>query len=1200
MRSSSWMTIGFVLILGSYHPGASLEKARAVSGRAAQARDLSLILMNHADVRSANEARDFVTAAGGRVAILVPPHAMLAWIPVELANRLIGRYGIESIVSDPIDPATVKYPDPESRRAVDLFNSIKSSTLLGSDGGPPPGARAQQGQPLINDTRHVPGARAAAAGNSDSMNGTVAVALLFLESDGTIDPNNYTWTDAAHTQIFNQVGTALSWWSSQASAYGANVTFTLVDYPPTLAAMHQGYEPILHSSDQDALWINAVMGNLGFNSGDAFNRTEAFNVSLKSSQGTNWAYSAIIGYNPSPAPSTFTDGYFAYAYLGGPYTQLLYRNDGWGIDQFGLVLTHETGHIFWACDEYFAPGYGGCTSCGICDLSGPRPTITNANCEYCNPNSLPCMMRENAYSLCAYTPQQIGWSLPSGFDYSLSNSGNVTVTQGSGGSTTISNSLNAGSPSAVQLSLFGLPNGASASFSPGICSPSCSSTLSIGTSGSTPPGTYPIIVTGYPFNKSTQFNLIVNPTPFNYSLTNSGSISVTPGNAGANTVTATISAGATQSVSFSASGLPSGAIATFGPGSCSPTCSSSLAITTSGSTPLGTFPVTVTGAPLNRTTQFNLVVSPQPFGYTLSNSGNLSITQGSGASNSITATLTSGAAQTVSFSASGLPAGVSADFSPASCSPNCSSTLTLNASGSTPPGNYSITVTGSPLNQITQFSLGVSPSSNTGCAMTTAIQGALEASDLLALAYRFRDEVLGRTLHGQSYIRRFYDNSPELVRLMLSDPGLLLEVQGAVLRYQPVIAGLVNQGRAVGRLPDLRQVDGLLRQFAEKGSSRLQSAVAPLRRDLRDPRVQSEFGIRFAPAHASVTVLESRSGKSPSARAASKPGLESALLVTDYSNHALRVYVGQPDGRLHLSQSVPVGDGPGAMVTGDFNGDGWADAVTVNELSRDLTIVFGKALGGFDRGSSFSAGSSPSVAVAADLNSDGALDLAVGDAIDNEVRVLLGRGDGSFQRGPAVAVGDTPSGIVAGDYNSDGFLDLAISNFGSGDIWICLGRGNGSFTRSGVVSAGDGPIGLQRLDSQPPASTGLVAAGFASNTVLILRTDALGRISVNQNLPAGEGPVAVAQGEIVPGRRGLAAANLISGEVSVFLENASGLFERKAQYVITPSPVSIAWADVDGDGWRDLVVLDLDGVTLRVLLNRKDGTFRTPSATTRN
>ena len=72
----------------------------------------------------------------------------------------------------------------------------------------------------------------------------------------------------------------------------------------------------------------------------------------------------------------------------------------------------------------------------------------------------------------------------------------------------------------------------------------------------------------------------------------------------------------------------------------------------------------------------------------------LSVVQGNSVTDGITATLVSGNPASVSFSASSLPAGVSAGFSPSSCTATCSTTLTLSISAMASPGTYNIVVTG--------------------------------------------------------------------------------------------------------------------------------------------------------------------------------------------------------------------------------------------------------------------------------------------------------------------------------------------------------------------------------------------------------------------------------------------------------------------------------------------------------------------------
>jgi hypothetical protein len=106
------------------------------------------------------------------------------------------------------------------------------------------------------------------------------------------------------------------------------------------------------------------------------------------------------------------------------------------------------------------------------------------------------------------------------------------------------------------------------------------------------------------------------PTPaptFDFSLTNGGDKSVTQGQSLTNTITVTLTTGLSQGVSLSTSGLlPSGTTFSFTPStSCKPTCSLTLNIVTTDSTPAATYTIIVagTGGGLSRTTSFTLTVN---------------------------------------------------------------------------------------------------------------------------------------------------------------------------------------------------------------------------------------------------------------------------------------------------------------------------------------------------------------------------------------------------------------------------------------------------------------------------------------------------------------------------------------------------------------------------------------------------------------
>lgn len=124
------------------------------------------------------------------------------------------------------------------------------------------------------------------------------------------------------------------------------------------------------------------------------------------------------------------------------------------------------------------------------------------------------------------------------------------------------------------------------------------------------PYAYPSPAYSYQYQYQSEY-----PTPvaaFNYSLSNGGTLTIpkNSGNAyGQASITKTLVAGTSESVSLSLSGVPDGVSYSLANGTCSPTCTSTITFTVSSETAVGTYSITVTGTPLSKTTSFSLVVA---------------------------------------------------------------------------------------------------------------------------------------------------------------------------------------------------------------------------------------------------------------------------------------------------------------------------------------------------------------------------------------------------------------------------------------------------------------------------------------------------------------------------------------------------------------------------------------------------------------
>ncbi|MCK5172056.1 MAG: hypothetical protein KAR47_01610, partial [Planctomycetes bacterium] len=200
--------------------------------------------------------------------------------------------------------------------------------------------------------------------------------------------------------VFNEIVAGLNWWVTQ-GGLTANLTF----YYDQQFNIPTQYEPITMNGigDQET-WLGDIFQNMGYTNGDRFDRAYEYINHLRDTLETDWCYTYIVVDSLNDSDGKFADGYFGWAYLGGPYSVMTYDNDGWGISRMSLVTTHETGHIFLAADEYCQPGYACCDFGYYGYLFG-----YNGNCETGNPSSVPCMMRSNEDAICSYTIKQIGW-----------------------------------------------------------------------------------------------------------------------------------------------------------------------------------------------------------------------------------------------------------------------------------------------------------------------------------------------------------------------------------------------------------------------------------------------------------------------------------------------------------------------------------------------------------------------------------------------------------------------------------------------------------------------------------------------------------------------------------------------------------------------------------------------------------------------
>jgi hypothetical protein len=327
------------------------------------------------------------------------------------------------------------------------------------------------------------------------------------------------------------------------------------------------------------------------------------------------------------------------------------------------------------------------------------------------------------------------------------------------------------------------------------------------------------------------------------------------------------------------------------------------------------------------------------------------------------------------------------------------------------------------------------------------------------------------------------------------------------------------------------------------------------------------------------------------------------LAVVDSYNGKVTILLNQGPGTFLTPTTIVAGPDPAAVVAGDFNGDGKQD-LAVGDSLGEVAVHLGNGDGSFQAAICSGAGGASALAVG-DFNRDGKLDIVTANGPGTgAVFVVLGNGDGSFQPVVSYATGPGPVAVAVGDFNGDGKPDLAVADSGApftigGGVSILLGNGDGTFQPATTYDTGPDFVSVAIGDFNGDGKQDLAAAANSYSTmgVRVFQGKGDGSFGLGGFFAAGADPAAVAVGDFNgDGKPDVAVADSgsysIPGGLDVLLGNGDATFQVPHRYAKGTKPVSVAAADLNGDGHLDLVAGNGIAGDLTVLQGKGNGNFK--------
>ena len=191
--------------------------------------------------------------------------------------------------------------------------------------------------------------------SSEFMIGNISVGIFFIESNATNPPgeNAEDWNSTELQLARNEILDGFHWWEMRAAENHTTINFSWEFHEK----VNVSSEPIKHKSSTSQTgkdmwkWVDEATDSLGFEA-SGYQGVRDYINDLRIRKASHWTFAVFVVDSSNDKDNEFSDGDFAFAYLGGPFCVMTYGNQNYGIENMDAVMAHEMGHIFFALDEY--------------------------------------------------------------------------------------------------------------------------------------------------------------------------------------------------------------------------------------------------------------------------------------------------------------------------------------------------------------------------------------------------------------------------------------------------------------------------------------------------------------------------------------------------------------------------------------------------------------------------------------------------------------------------------------------------------------------------------------------------------------------------------------------------------------------------------------------------------------------------------
>ena len=313
-------------------------------------------------------------------------------------------------------------------------------------------------------------------------------------------------------------------------------------------------------------------------------------------------------------------------------------------------------------------------------------------------------------------------------------------------------------------------------------------------------------------------------------------------------------------------------------------------------------------------------------------------------------------------------------------------------------------------------------------------------------------------------------------------------------------------------------------------------------------------------------------------------------------SYSVSVLINKGNAEFEPRVDYIVGKNPALVLLDDFNNDGWLDIATANRAGYDISVLLNNNDGTFGNSINYSLIDMPysgRTMRTGDVNGDGYNDIVSVNSRMNTIQVLGNRGDGTFEGYINYIIPNRPVDLFLADLDDDLDLDAAVCSQNDGTVSIVPNNGDGTFSTFEFYYVGTRPQVIVHEDFDSDGDIDIASANYLGGTVSINVNDGKGYFNKQLDRKIAVEPYAITSGDFdSDGDIDIASADEALFKIVVLPNEGSGQFtEDTVSYDVGGFPYSIEFHDLNGDGYNEFITTNNHELSVSILHNYGNGSF---------